>query len=151
MPPRRNKEKFQQLTVLERWRIIGLREGGFFCHAVGARVQCNSSTVMRVWKQWTDEHRTTRKTRSGRRKVTSACDVEHLLRMTVNYRTASSRQLAARWSTATGVLMSALSIRRRLLHRGLRSRVPLHRIPFTANHRRLRLQRAHEHRPWQAD
>ncbi|GFX68454.1 hypothetical protein TNCV_3998861 [Trichonephila clavipes] len=40
--------------------------------------------------------------------------------MTVNGRTTSSRQLAARWSTATGVLMSALSICRHLLHRGLR-------------------------------
>ncbi|GFU79033.1 transposable element Tcb2 transposase [Trichonephila clavipes] len=66
--------------------------------------------------------------------------------MVVNDRTASSRQLAARWSTATGVLMSASSIRRRLLHRGLRARVPLYRIPFTANHRRLRLQWAHKHR-----
>ncbi|GFW39073.1 hypothetical protein TNCV_1830651 [Trichonephila clavipes] len=42
--------------------------------------------------------------------------------MAVNDRTASSRQLAARWSTATGVLMSASSIRRRLLHRGVRLR-----------------------------
>ncbi|GFT22410.1 transposable element Tcb2 transposase [Trichonephila clavipes] len=45
--------------------------------------------------------------------------------MVVNDRTASSRQLAARLSTATGVLMSASSIRRRLQPRGLRARVPL--------------------------
>ncbi|GFU63942.1 HTH_Tnp_Tc3_2 domain-containing protein [Trichonephila clavipes] len=49
--------------------------------------------------------------------------------MVVNDGTASSKQVAARWSTATGVLMSATSIRRRLLHRGLRARVPLYRIP----------------------
>ncbi|GFV23410.1 transposable element Tcb2 transposase [Trichonephila clavipes] len=71
--------------------------------------------------------------------------------MAVNDHTASSRQLAARWSTATGVLMSASSIRRRLLHRGFRARVPLYRIPLTANHRRLRLQLVHEHRSWRAD
>ncbi|GFS94062.1 transposable element Tc3 transposase [Trichonephila clavipes] len=53
-------------------------------------------TVMRVWQQWTDVHRTTRKTGSERRKVTSARDDQHQLRMTVNARTASSRQLAAR-------------------------------------------------------
>ncbi|GFV46600.1 transposable element Tcb1 transposase [Trichonephila clavipes] len=40
--------------------------------------------------------------------------------MTVIGRTASSRELPARWSTATGVLMSASSIHRRLLHCGLR-------------------------------
>ncbi|GFX61702.1 transposable element Tc1 transposase [Trichonephila clavipes] len=85
----------------------------------GARVLRNSSTVMRVWKQWTVEPRITRKTGSGRRKVTSEDDDRHLFRMAGNDRTASSKQLAARWSTATGVLMSASSIRRRLLHRGL--------------------------------
>ncbi|GFW04346.1 transposable element Tc1 transposase [Trichonephila clavipes] len=82
---------------------------------------------MRIWKQWTDEHRTNRKTGSG------------------------GRQLAARWATATGVLMSASSIRRRLQHRGLRARMPLYGIPLTANHRRLRLQLTHEHRAWQAN
>ncbi|GFX86182.1 transposable element Tc1 transposase [Trichonephila clavipes] len=103
---------------------------------------------MRVWKQWTDELRTTRKTDSGRRKVTSARDDRHMLRMAVNDHTASSKQLVACWSTATGVLMSASSIRRRLLHRGLHVRVPLYRIPLTANHQRLRLQRAHGHKTW---
>ncbi|GFW24021.1 hypothetical protein TNCV_4950651 [Trichonephila clavipes] len=58
---------------------------------------------MQVWKHWTDEHRTTRKTDSGQWKVTSARDDRHLLCMVVNDRTASSRQLAARWSTATGI------------------------------------------------
>ncbi|GFW14431.1 transposable element Tcb2 transposase [Trichonephila clavipes] len=57
---------------------------------------------MRVWNQWTDEHRTTRKISSGRRKVTSARDNRHPLCMAVNDRTASSRQLAARLTTATG-------------------------------------------------
>ncbi|GFX86348.1 HTH_Tnp_Tc3_2 domain-containing protein [Trichonephila clavipes] len=51
--------------------------------------------------------------------------------MAANDCTASSGQLAARWSTTTGVLMTASSIRQRLLHRGLRARVPLYRIPLT--------------------
>ncbi|GFV24400.1 transposable element Tcb2 transposase [Trichonephila clavipes] len=71
--------------------------------------------------------------------------------MAVNDHTATSRQLEAYWSTATGVLMSASSIRRHLLHRGLRARGSLYRIPLTSNHRRLRLQWAHEHRAWPAD
>ncbi|GFU38061.1 HTH_Tnp_Tc3_2 domain-containing protein [Trichonephila clavipes] len=44
--------------------------------------------------------------------------------MARNDRTASSRQLAVRWSTAICVLMSDSSIRRCLLPRGLRARVP---------------------------
>ncbi|GFV49371.1 transposable element Tc1 transposase [Trichonephila clavipes] len=81
MPPRRNKEKLQELTDFE-LDIIGLREGGFSYRAIGARVQRNSSTVRRISKHFFQ---------------------------------------AARKFTATGVLMSASSIRRRLLHRGLRA------------------------------
>ncbi|GFW21025.1 transposable element Tc1 transposase [Trichonephila clavipes] len=44
--------------------------------------------------------------------------------------------------------MSVSSICRRLLQRGLRARVPLCRIPFPANYRRLSLQWAHAHRAW---
>ncbi|GFV03488.1 transposable element Tcb2 transposase [Trichonephila clavipes] len=66
---------------------------------------------MRIWKQWADEQRTTRKTGSERRRVMSASDDLQLIRMVVNDHTASSRQLAARWSTDTTVLMSASSIR----------------------------------------
>ncbi|GFU68635.1 transposable element Tc1 transposase [Trichonephila clavipes] len=59
---------------------------------------------MRVSKQWTDEGRTARKSGSGPRNVTSARDDRRLVRMAQTDRTASSRQLAAQWSTATGFL-----------------------------------------------
>ncbi|GFW91254.1 hypothetical protein TNCV_736691 [Trichonephila clavipes] len=55
MPPRRNKEKFLQLTEFERERIIGLREERFYYRSIGAHVQRNNSTVMRVWKQCTEQ------------------------------------------------------------------------------------------------
>ncbi|GFX23291.1 transposable element Tcb1 transposase [Trichonephila clavipes] len=50
---------------------------------------------MRVWNQWSNEHRTTRKTASGRRKVSSVHNNQHSLRMLGNDRTASYRQLTA--------------------------------------------------------
>ncbi|GFW63336.1 transposable element Tc1 transposase [Trichonephila clavipes] len=104
---------------------------------------------MRDWKQWIDEHRTTRKTGSGQQKVTSARNDRHLLRIALKDRTDSSRMLAARWFTATGVLMSASSFHRRLLHDRFCAMVPLYRIPFTGNHRGLRMQWFPEHRTWQ--
>ena len=123
MPPRRKKEKFQQLTEFERGRIIGLWEKGFFL--VAANVQGSSSTVMWVWKHWTDEHGTTWEIVNWQRKVTSACNNRHLLRMAVNNRTSSFRQLVTRFSVATGILISSSLICKRLLHRGERSRVLL--------------------------
>ncbi|GFV91739.1 hypothetical protein TNCV_4763041 [Trichonephila clavipes] len=56
--------------------------------------------MRRVWKQWTDEHRITRKTDSERRKVKSAHDDRNLLLMVVNDRAAFSRQLAASFPRA---------------------------------------------------
>ena len=112
MSLRRKREKFQQLTEFDWGRTIGLQEGGFSYRAIVARLQRNSSTAMRVLKKWNDEHRTTRKTGSGQRKVTSACDDRNLLSLGVNYSIASFSHFLARWSTVTGVLISASSIRR---------------------------------------
>ncbi|GFU06190.1 transposable element Tcb2 transposase [Trichonephila clavipes] len=47
--------------------------------------------------------------------------------------------------------MSALSIRRCLLHRELRASIPLLRIPLLANDRWLRMQCTHGHRSWWGD
>ena len=64
------KNIFQTLKELKRGRIIVLREGSFSYRAIAALVQRKCFTVIGVWKQWTDENRTTRKTVSGRRKGT---------------------------------------------------------------------------------
>nr|XP_042907697.1 uncharacterized protein LOC122271223 [Parasteatoda tepidariorum] len=150
MPLRRKSARFQQFTEFERGRIIDLGEAGLSYRVVAARVQRNSSKVMRVWKQWTDECRTTRKSGSGPRNVTSAHDDRHLIRMALTDRTAPSRQLTAQWSIAPGVSLCASLIRRRLLQRRLRARTPLYRIPLTLNHRCLRLQWANQHSDWRA-
>ncbi|GFW93124.1 hypothetical protein TNCV_3888651 [Trichonephila clavipes] len=49
--------------------------------------------MMRVWKQCTDEHRTTRKIGSVRQKVTSARNNCHLFRMEMNDPTSWGAQL----------------------------------------------------------
>ncbi|GFT01092.1 transposable element Tc1 transposase [Trichonephila clavipes] len=146
-----SRVKFEQISVFERGRIVGLREAGLSYRPVAARVQRNSSTIMRVSKQWTDEGRTARKSVSGPRNVTSAREDRRLVRMAQTDRTAFSRQLVAQWSTATGVSLCASSIRRRLLQRGLRARIPLCRIHLTQNYRSLQLHWANVHRSWRAD
>ncbi|GFU62793.1 transposable element Tc1 transposase, partial [Trichonephila clavipes] len=89
------------------------------------------------------------KSGSGQWMRTSEGDDRHLIRIALNDRTASPGQLAAHWTIATGVLMSASSIRRRLLHRRLLARVPLSRIPLTPKHQWLRLPWDSELRSWQ--
>ncbi|GFS79298.1 transposable element Tc1 transposase [Trichonephila clavipes] len=81
MPCRRKGAKFEQISEFERGKIVGLREAGLSYRAVAARVQRNSSTIMRVSKQWTDEGRTARISGSGPRNVTSAPDDRRLRRL----------------------------------------------------------------------
>ncbi|GFX41022.1 uncharacterized protein TNCV_2217201 [Trichonephila clavipes] len=102
---------------------------------------------MRVWKQWTDEHRTTRKTARGRRKLTSACDDRHLLCIAVNDRTASAKQLVYYYRCSYVIFVnSSMSAAPSIACKGAFIQDAL-----KANHRQLRLQWTHEHRAWQAD
>ncbi|GFW31397.1 transposable element Tc1 transposase [Trichonephila clavipes] len=78
-PRRRKGAKFELISEFERGRIVGLRKAGLSYRAVAARVQRNSSTIMRVSKQWTDEGRTARKSGSGPRNVTSVRDDRRLV------------------------------------------------------------------------
>ncbi|GFU15771.1 hypothetical protein TNCV_2367411 [Trichonephila clavipes] len=48
MPCRRKGAKFEHISEFERGKIVGLREAGLSYRAVAARVQRNSSTIMRV-------------------------------------------------------------------------------------------------------
>ncbi|GFY16220.1 transposable element Tc1 transposase [Trichonephila clavipes] len=83
--------KFEQILEFERGRIVGLREAGLSYRAVAARVQRNSSTIMRVSNQWTDEGRTARNSGSGPRNVTSAREDRRLVRIAQTDRTAFSK------------------------------------------------------------
>ena len=97
----------------ERGWIIRFQREEFSYLSIPARAQRNSSTVMRALKKWRDEQWIFRKTDKERPKVTSVHDDRHLLHMAVY--PATFRQLAELRSTATSVLMSVSSIRRRLL------------------------------------
>ena len=59
--------------------------------------------------------------------------------------------LSRRWSTATGLDLSASIVRRRVLRAGILARIPLRRLPLSRDHQRPRLQWASERRHWRAE
>lgn len=151
MPRRRQREPYRHVSGFERGRMVGLREAGLSYRAIAVRTGHAATTVMRVWKQWTDEGRTQRRAGSGPRNRTTARDDRHLVRMAITDRTASSTVLARHWNTATGRNMSPSTVRRRLLQAGLVARMPLRRLPLSRHHKLLRLQWARDHRHWGAE
>ncbi|KAJ8876753.1 hypothetical protein PR048_021200 [Dryococelus australis] len=76
---------------------------------------------------------TQRRAGSGPRNVTTARDDRRLVCMAVTDRTVSSTVLARHWSIETGVYLSALTVRRRLLRAGLVARMSLRRLPLSGN------------------
>ena len=71
--------------------------------------------------------------------------------MAVKDHTASSTVLSRRWSTATGLDLSASTVHRSLLRAGLVACMPFHWLPLSRDHQRFRLQRARERRHWCAE
>ena len=131
--------------------MVGLREAGLSYRDIEARTGHAAMTDMRVWNQWREEGRTQRRAGTGPRNVTTARDERHLVRMAVTDRIASSTVLTRRWSTPTGLDLSASTVRRCLLWAGLVATMPLHRLPLSRGHQCLRLQWARERRHWRAE
>lgn len=99
---------FQHVTEFEREKIFGLRKEGFSYRAIAARVQRNRSTVF-VFGSNGPMKIGERKSGSGLWKVTSTRDDKHMLYMPLTDPITSSIQLAAHWTTAKCVSLSASS------------------------------------------
>ena len=82
MPRQKWRKSHHQITEIARGRIIDMQECGFSYPEIAARMQCNVTTVMRIWKKWTEENQARRKPGSW----------------AVTDRSASSRVLEQRWS-----------------------------------------------------
>ena len=109
---RRENAQYQEVSAFKRGRMVGLQEAGSSYRYVAARTGHAATTVVRVWNQWTEESRTQRRAGTGPCNVTTARDDRHFVRMAVTDRTASSTVLSRRWSTATGLDLSASTVRR---------------------------------------
>ena len=55
-PHRRRRKSYQQITEFAQGSIISVREGGFSYRENAACTQCNATTVIHIWKKWTEEN-----------------------------------------------------------------------------------------------
>ena len=92
----------------------------------------NISAVSRYFQQWFVEHSHTRRVGSGRPRSSDARQERSIVRAEVDV---SREEIRAHVAPA----VSPKTIGNRLLAAGLRSRVPLARLPLTPRHRQARL------------
>lgn len=128
-----------------------IREGEFSDCTIVDRTGRNNATFIRLWTQWTQDNRTSRKCRSGRRNVMSANNVTYLIHIIGSDHTSRSGQLTECWRTATAVPLSSPNIRQRLLYCGLYEIISLNRILHKHKHWRFHLQYICRHGHWCAD
>ena len=150
MPHRLERAQYQQVSAFERGRMVGLREAGLSYRDIAGRTGHAAMTVMHVWNQWRKEGRTQRQAGTGPCNVTTARDVHYVVCMAMMDCTSSSTVLS-RQSTATGLDLSASTVRCHLWRAGLVACMLLRRLPLSGDHQCLRLQWAREHHHWHAE
>ena len=148
MPCQRKRAQYQQVSAFERGRMVGLQEAGVSYCDIAACTGHAAMTVMRVWNQWREEGHTHRRAGTGLHNVTTAWDDRHHVRIPMTDRTVSSTVLSQLWSTATGLDLSASTVRHCLLRARLVARMPLLQLPLSRDHQHLRLQWEHERCHW---
>ena len=142
MPRRRVRTPVEQLQPFERGRIVGLREAGWTYRRIVVHVGHYLSVMCRCFEQWSVEHSHIRRPGSGRPCSTDARQDRRIVRAAVAARTASRDEIRAHVARAVSP---------RTIAGGLRSGVPLARLPLTPRHRQVRLLWCRERVDWRLE
>ncbi|GFU68206.1 transposable element Tcb1 transposase [Trichonephila clavipes] len=138
MSCRKKRSAFDQVSELDRGRIVAYRDCGLSFREIGSRVGRNQTFVMRM--RWMQEATMDRHGRSHPPQCNTSREDRQIVRMAVTNRSVTSRTVAQPVESVTHHSVSARTIRPRLQQIGLSARRPLLGLPLTQNHRRLRRQ-----------
>ncbi|GBN76927.1 hypothetical protein AVEN_200071-1 [Araneus ventricosus] len=147
MPLRRRRCDYQQLTEFERYRVVGIREGGFSFRDVSERIGRNVSTVHDFWQQWSREGTASSRKGSGRPRGTAEREDRRVRRLSVAHRTASSAEFRA----AVGNTVTQRTVTNHLLQGQLGAIRPVACILLTSNHCRLRREWCQASAHWRTE
>ncbi|GFT63684.1 transposable element Tcb2 transposase [Trichonephila clavipes] len=151
MPLRRFRRQYETLSQFERRRIIGMMEAGWLARRVAHRLGHSDFVSRRCWDQWIREMSFTRRSSSRRDRQTNHREDHHIVRNAHVQTTASSAAIQAQVIPLLGEPVSSRAIVRHLAEGHLGSRRPLHALPLTPTHRRLRLQWCRARGTWTAE
>ena len=139
------------LTDRERGVISRLRQRGMKPERIALRMNFCRRTVSRVWKRFQETGSGKRKTRSGRRKKTTArCD-RVLRRLALEHRFSSIGRIHALWNENIGVETSPRTSKRRLNKMNMHSRIARRKPLIGVENRLKRVRWCTRIRLWNAD
>ncbi|GFS59241.1 transposable element Tcb2 transposase [Trichonephila clavipes] len=146
----RFRRKYEQLSQIERGRVIGMMESVWSARRVDRQFGRCDCVVRRCWDQWIREMSLTRRPGSGRPRKTSRREDRHIVRNNAYKQTASSSAIQAQVAPSLGARVSSRTIRRLLAEEHLVSSHPFRLLSLTPTHRRLRLELCRARGNWTA-
>jgi transposase len=131
----------RKLTIPERWKAVGMHNGGFSHRRVADQFRVNHSIIVRLMQRF----RQTGNATDRPRKMTPREDrlISRRARQSP-FSTAGS----LRDNLAFGGHISTRTVIKRLHHQGMRARRPKKRPQLTLRHRHARFDWSHDHLGW---
>ncbi|GFY03320.1 transposable element Tcb2 transposase [Trichonephila clavipes] len=136
MTGKRARRHFSQLSEFERGLIIGMKTAGSTTRRVAGQVDRSECAVRNCWEQWTREGTHAWKTGSGATRKTTRREDRRIVRQALVDPTVTRSTIRA----DVGVTIVPQTISRHLAEANLKSKHPFRALPFTPEHRQLRLQ-----------
>ena len=133
---RRVRTSVEQFQPFERGLIVGLREAKWTNRRMVAHVWQNVSVVCRCFQQLYGKHSYTRRLGSGWPRSTDARQDRRTVQAAMVSRTASREEIRTHVAPA----VTPWTVANSQLAAGLRSRVPLVRLPLTSRHGQVELE-----------
>ncbi|GFS91026.1 transposable element Tc1 transposase [Trichonephila clavipes] len=136
MVSKRARRHFSQLSEFERGLIIGRKTASWLTRRVAGQVDRSECAVRNCWEQWTRESTHAWKIASGAtRKITRRED-RRIVRQALVDPTVTRSTIRA----DVGAAIVPRTVSRHIAEANLKSKCPFRALPFTPEHRQLRLQ-----------
>ena len=136
----------RKLTIPERWRAVGMHNGGFSHRRVADHFRVNHSIIVRLMQRFRQTGNVTDRPRAGRPRKTTPRE-DRLISRRARQRPFSTAG-ALRGNLAFGGHISTRTVIRRLHHQGMRARRPIKRPQLILRHRHARFDWSHDHLGW---
>ena len=131
--------------------IVRLRQQGMIVNRIARTLGISTRTVSRVWRRFGQTARTTRKTRSGRPRNTSARDDRRLQRLRGAERFKYAAALTRQWNEDINIRTSVNTTRRRFHAWGIYSRYARRKPLISVTSRAKRVRQCNSVRIWNLD
>lgn len=140
--------KKNELSAEQRLRIKFLSEQGMSQVKIAREVKCSRCAVQYTLKRFKETGSHQNRFKSGRKHLITPREDRLLIRQSLQDRKKSSSEIAAAFSNVEGKLLSASTVRRRLLKAGLKGCKPRKKPWLSEKNRKARLEWALKHKNW---